>query len=770
MDCKMKVFADDQSVVGLPFLEYMKLVADKKQLVLPPIQRGFVWRPAQIAYLWDSLLRGMPIGTMLVNRLKSGNPATNLAETNSRRILGLQQDCLALLDGQQRTLSMALGLPSSPMQDYCIWIDLFENGKYGAPFELRISSCTQPFGFTRQDHERPSTADRWEALLWRLFSGDSSELSRVEREAGAPLSEARILKVKGLRLTDVRPWKGLSAHRSGEDRFLVPLQKLWEVFLEANSRDKKTSAIIEMISARADEDVLGTDAVKGRLDALWTALDSVRRMQVPLVLVPDLHWDEDSNDPGEHPMIILFERLANGGSRLTPGELLYSMIKQVWPEAQNLVSTLHTNPKVRCLMSEIDFVLTAFRFAMLDASDMSQLDRITDYADPTPRDFHRNLDKVLGTDAKPGPLRGYLASNSVLVHAFEHFYDLIAYQPDRAASGVPHLMMPHLRRPLIQVVVYWVMRQLLAKSPNVEASRDQIIGFTLFWDLCHIKDLEASKESMRVLLRNQQPFRFPGTELYAVLTRFMEGERDVLMYPVVSPEEAMNALTEEANAALKITADRDTRLGYFSRLRFFGEHFQEGLRDSLLRELLERFWWETHRLLWLQRYFIANTFGTDDFACTTERASVPYDYDHLCPRAEWSDLRHFRDSPNLSSECRESLKDRERRKHTGDSIGNFHILTISQNRSLGAASCAQKLMSLDGCGWTPEDGAIPISDVSLWKEASPSPTESPDNIGCCSSDERVANFQEAVVRRFLHLYAAYHEAIRPIVDPSLVAG
>ena len=30
---------------------------------LPSIQRGFVWKPKQIEDLWDSILRGYPIGS-----------------------------------------------------------------------------------------------------------------------------------------------------------------------------------------------------------------------------------------------------------------------------------------------------------------------------------------------------------------------------------------------------------------------------------------------------------------------------------------------------------------------------------------------------------------------------------------------------------------------------------------------------------------------------------------------------------------------------------
>ncbi|MER2512061.1 MAG: DUF262 domain-containing protein, partial [Nitrosomonas ureae] len=67
-------FIDNNQVRGLELPVYLDWAAGKgeypKELMLPPIQRGFVWKPKQIVDLWDSLLRGMPIGSMMVNRLE----------------------------------------------------------------------------------------------------------------------------------------------------------------------------------------------------------------------------------------------------------------------------------------------------------------------------------------------------------------------------------------------------------------------------------------------------------------------------------------------------------------------------------------------------------------------------------------------------------------------------------------------------------------------------------------------------------------------------
>ena len=65
--------------------------ADNQKVSLPSVQRDFVWKPAQIENLWDSLLRGYPAGSVLLA------PKTN------------EPGKFELLDGQQRATAIALG-------------------------------------------------------------------------------------------------------------------------------------------------------------------------------------------------------------------------------------------------------------------------------------------------------------------------------------------------------------------------------------------------------------------------------------------------------------------------------------------------------------------------------------------------------------------------------------------------------------------------------------------------------------------------------------
>ena len=78
---------------------------DRHDLVLPEMQRRYVWRSTQVRDLFDSLYRGYPVGTVLVWERPEGEEGRELdvGETAGARRQGQK---LLLLDGQQRLTSL----------------------------------------------------------------------------------------------------------------------------------------------------------------------------------------------------------------------------------------------------------------------------------------------------------------------------------------------------------------------------------------------------------------------------------------------------------------------------------------------------------------------------------------------------------------------------------------------------------------------------------------------------------------------------------------
>ena len=110
---------------------------DNNLLLIPAIQRPFVWQPEQIENLFDSIMRGYPINTMIfwaIQRenvnvfketkfyhfIKNFRPANyrnnDLNETASNKLNEKNPTLWAAIDGQQRLNSLYIGLNGSYWQ------------------------------------------------------------------------------------------------------------------------------------------------------------------------------------------------------------------------------------------------------------------------------------------------------------------------------------------------------------------------------------------------------------------------------------------------------------------------------------------------------------------------------------------------------------------------------------------------------------------------------------------------------------------------------
>lgn len=126
--------------------------ATNKTISLPTVQRGFVWKPYQIENLWDSLLRGYPVGSFVLSK-----------KINSEKEF-------ELLDGQQRASAICLGF-YNPLNESAfanheifktsndnimIFIDLLkpssenDNRKY----LFRVITKSHPWGYRKQENQK----------------------------------------------------------------------------------------------------------------------------------------------------------------------------------------------------------------------------------------------------------------------------------------------------------------------------------------------------------------------------------------------------------------------------------------------------------------------------------------------------------------------------------------------------------------------------------------------------------------------------------------
>ena len=99
-----------------------------KTIVLPALQRNYVWKEEQICSLFDSLMKGYPIGSFLFWNVAEQERTNyhfhsfskNIDISDKKNIRGVRGDEItpqtsvtAVLDGQQRVTSLLIGLKGS---------------------------------------------------------------------------------------------------------------------------------------------------------------------------------------------------------------------------------------------------------------------------------------------------------------------------------------------------------------------------------------------------------------------------------------------------------------------------------------------------------------------------------------------------------------------------------------------------------------------------------------------------------------------------------
>lgn len=77
---------------------------ERRELVLPEMQRQYVWRSTRVRDLLDSLYRGYPSGAILLWETDEAVPIQDFAVTQPKIPIHSTQ---LLLDGQQRLTSLA---------------------------------------------------------------------------------------------------------------------------------------------------------------------------------------------------------------------------------------------------------------------------------------------------------------------------------------------------------------------------------------------------------------------------------------------------------------------------------------------------------------------------------------------------------------------------------------------------------------------------------------------------------------------------------------
>lgn len=285
--------------------------SENSNVLLPVMQRGYVWKPYQIELIWDSILRGFPIGTFIMSKVN---------ETNKQ-----------LLDGQQRSTSIILGF-YNPWKLECksignakhlpvVWIDLKKDIFIeGRKYFIRVVTQSHPWGYClEEDNKILKVADRRESL---------KILNIQENEAYTKLSPTR---------------------RIPYDSFLpIPLAFLLEPFLENKkvSYNEWKNYIQNSVKLYFPDGIETKYTEKTKyisdindcdFNTLYTCLkENVTNYEIPSIEV-------NSDIISENSDYTSFVRINTEGTQLTGEELIYSIYKSKFSDTKNIVESISEN-------------------------------------------------------------------------------------------------------------------------------------------------------------------------------------------------------------------------------------------------------------------------------------------------------------------------------------------------------------------------------------------------------------------------------------------
>ena len=575
---------------------------EEKRITLPTVQRGFVWRPSQIENLWDSLLRGYPIGAFV------------FAPTDS--------STLELLDGQQRLTAICLGLGAQTFRDsdreLRIFVDLWPSGYVddSRRYIIRVITRSHPWGYRRRDNTKTLEQSAIRQAIERFGVTDPIKLGALDRffpqDAHLPVPLADLFKAD----SPEGAWEAVEASPA------------WPT--ATNIDETRARALAETIWEQGQKILSDENRCVPALYLDWNRLVEPE---------PPLEFRGlDASEPDEHEnpddIETLFVRLNDGGSPLAGEDLNYSILKaRITANTLDSIET-HCQPFYR----PARFITIAYRlYRTLKPS------RPADRAGSVslrlkPRQFQRELGK--DTAGFEDFIHELFANKYDGVDLLAYLKRVLVYRADTLPFGLPYVTAMELseQAPEILFLLCYRVRRGDRFSPTTnEKLHRRMLGVMslLLW----FRRRSGASELRRVLnnlwpaaVSLKEPERFWSQ---TAIDRAMIDDG----VPPITPLSNVQPLLAE----LKKRKKNQREAGWKKKLGAL-------LDDPFLGPALRN----RSLLLYGQRQFLAEYLPEEQFHL--QDTAVPFDWDHISPqnriKGRWHIPSYLHDCYNLIGNLR----------------------------------------------------------------------------------------------------------------------
>ena len=317
-------------------------VANWDKLVeIPSLQRGLVWMPNQVELLWDSILRGFPIGAFVLTPI-NGNEMqlTHASETRAK---------FFLLDGQQRYNAIKAAFAEwGDNAKSVLWVDFMPPTQANSTrrFWIKVITKAHPWGFANND--------ACSVLGWATY-----------REALQCFMGSEDTRIQDVKMSKAWPIKA---------RCPVPFSEVINAFSRCGG--KETDFLEDVVGWCNSHSGIGVetkdfDLVAKTTRNLFKALSRMSSYSIVAnILQPemldehDLIDNENLDDEGTNSLEQLFTRINTLGTPISPYDLRYSAIKAYWGDIKKANDDI-----AGTIMPAAHLAILSFRLALTLASD-----------------------------------------------------------------------------------------------------------------------------------------------------------------------------------------------------------------------------------------------------------------------------------------------------------------------------------------------------------------------------------------------------------------
>ncbi len=301
-------------------------------LLIPDLQRPFVWSPRQVIWLVDSLVRGWPFGTFLTWKVAKDDPVRELArpfwkvvdrtdgngeQVSKKNPPGSFQ---MVLDGQQRIQSLLLALCGDAWgfklydRDWKFALtDERPRGKQGVKHWSLGNLCVEldalSSGYAKT--KRIFALDFSGVLQWVVTGGTTAQ-SEFDRKEGyiEPLPRALLPESKGKYVRLSRFWDAAPAMEGVEQ--------------------EQAEAMAETLLKEHDAPAERIAGLARPVGALLLTLARVKKTRVTYLELAEFDEKIFSREAYNDAVVNIFTRLNTAGRTLTREDITFAWLKVGW--------------------------------------------------------------------------------------------------------------------------------------------------------------------------------------------------------------------------------------------------------------------------------------------------------------------------------------------------------------------------------------------------------------------------------------------------------